>query len=141
MALDYTSPTTTPSLQLQHRYSTAPRACSLPSEKVMPLGCPCGSGGVRGLVNMSWLRSAYSSRSFMASSRSSLDKAAPQVSAELYITLASWKALRIKMAPFCLAGPTRPSNPYPNRPETWLSSCLLVSGSGVCYLTSSPCRF
>lgn len=61
----------------------------------MPLGCLRGSGGVRGLMNLSWLRSAYSSRSFMASSLSSLDKAASHVSAEVYINLASWKALRI----------------------------------------------
>lgn len=67
---------------------TRPYVCSLPSEKVMPLGLSHGSGGVRGLVNLSWLRSAYSSRSFIASSRSSSDKAASQVSTQ-YITFAS----------------------------------------------------
>lgn len=81
----------TPWLQLQGMYRPGPYVCSLPSEKVMPLGLSRGSGGVRGLVNLSCLRSAYSSRSFIASSRSSLDKATSQLSTQ-YITFASWKS-------------------------------------------------
>lgn len=75
----------TPWLQLQGMYRPGPY---VPSEKVMPLGLSHGSGGVRGLVNLSCLRSAYSSRSFIASSRGSLDKAASQLSTQ-YITFAS----------------------------------------------------